>query len=129
MVRSFHQGDETERRFVKNMLKEKITWGKTQKITGRSSDTLSSIAKSRLGCLKKKGAAKKIPVKALPKILKATARLQKKAKAEKEVTADNQCPVSARYSAQTVPSTVPGTVPIGKTQCSGEGVLKKNKSI
>jgi len=88
MVRSFHQVNDTERRLVKNMLKEKITWGKIQKITGRSSDTLSSIAKSRNGNLKQKGAAKKIPVKVLPKILKATARLQKKAKAEKEVTAD-----------------------------------------
>ena len=77
MVRSFHQVDDTERRLVKNNLKEKITWGKIQKITGRSSDTLSSIAKSRIGCLKKKGAAKKIPIKALPKILKATARLKK----------------------------------------------------
>ena len=88
MVRSFRQVDDTERRLVKNMLKAKITWTKIQKITGRSSDTLSSIAKSRIGSPKKKGAAKKNPVKVLPKILKVTESLQKKAKAEKEVTAN-----------------------------------------
>ena len=78
MVRSFRLVDDTEIRLVKNMLKAKITRGKVQKITGRSSDTLSSIAKSRIGSPKKKGVAKRNSVKVLPKILKVTERLQKK---------------------------------------------------
>ena len=50
---------------------------------------LSSIAKSRSGCFKKKCAVKKLPVvKVLAKVLKITERLQKKTKAEKEATAD-----------------------------------------
>lgn len=86
MGRTFKQVD--ERRLVKNMIKESITWAKIQKINGRSPDTLRSIAKSGIGSTKKSGAAKKIPAKVLLKVLKATERLQKKAKAEKEVTAD-----------------------------------------
>ena len=73
------------------MIKESITWAKIQKINGRSPDTLRSIAKSGIGSTKKSGAAKKIPAKVLLKALKATRPLsvcKKKAKAEKEVTAD-----------------------------------------
>ena len=68
----------SERRLVKNMIKESITWAKIQKINGRSPDTLRSIAKSGIGTTNKSGAAKKIPAKVLLKVLKATERLQKK---------------------------------------------------
>ena len=86
--RTFKQVNDTERRLVKNMMKEKLTWAKIQKITRRTPDTLRSIVKSRIRSSKKSGTAKKIPGKVLPKVLRATERLQKKAKAEKEVTAD-----------------------------------------
>ena len=48
MGRTFKQVDETERRLVKNMRKEKLTWEVIQRITGRSPDTLSSIIKNGL---------------------------------------------------------------------------------
>ena len=87
MDRTFKQVNDTERSLLKNMIKD-ITWAKIQKITGRSPDTLRSIVKSKIGSAKKRGAAKRIPVKALPKVFQATERLQKKAKAENEITAD-----------------------------------------
>ena len=86
--RSFKQANDTERRLVKNMMNQKLTWAKIQKITRRTPDTLRSIVKSRIRSSKKSGAAKKSPGKVLPKVLRATERLQKKAKAEEEVTAD-----------------------------------------
>ena len=48
MGRTFKQVDETERRLVKNMRKEKLTWEVIQRITGRSPDTLNSIIKNGL---------------------------------------------------------------------------------
>ena len=36
LARSFKQVNDTERLLVKNMMKEKITWAKIQKITGRT---------------------------------------------------------------------------------------------
>ena len=89
--RTFKQANDTERRLVKNTMKENLTWAKIQRITRRTPYTLRSIVKSRIRSSKKSGAAKKIPDipgKVLPKVLRATERLQKKAKAEKEVTAD-----------------------------------------
>ena len=64
------------------MTKESITGARIQKVIGRSPDTLYSIAKSGSGSIKQNGAAKKILVKVLPKVLKAAERLQKKAKAQ-----------------------------------------------
>jgi len=80
--------DDTERRIVKNMRKAKMTWAVIQKVTGRSPDTLNAIINPKTSIPKKKGRPQKIPVKIWPKILKVTTRLQKKAKAEEEVTAD-----------------------------------------
>ena len=88
MGKTFKQVDETERRLVRNMSREKLTWKQVQKITGRSPDTINAILNYKPGAAKPKGAPKKIPVKLMPQVLKVTEKLQKKAKAEQEVTAD-----------------------------------------
>ena len=88
MGRTFTQVDDTERRLVKSMRKAKLSWEVMQKITGRSPDTLNSILNPKTSTPKTKGQPRKIPVKMLPKIFKVTTRLQMKAKAEEEVTAD-----------------------------------------
>ena len=88
MGKTYRQVDDTERRLVKNMRKVNLTWDVIQRITERSSDTLNNIIKPTTSTPKTKGRPAKVPVKILPKILKTTTRLQKKAKAEEEVTAD-----------------------------------------
>ena len=59
-----------------------------QTITNRSPDTLNTILNPTTTTPKTIGRPKKIPAKILPKVLKVTTRLQKKAKAEEEITAD-----------------------------------------
>ena len=88
MGKIYRQVDEAERRLVKNMRKMKLTSGMIQKITHRSPDTLNTILNSTTTTRKTKGRPKKIPAKIVPKILKVTKMLQKKAKAREEVTAD-----------------------------------------
>ena len=63
MGRTFKQVDETERRLVKNMRKEKLTWEVIQRITGRSPDTLSSIIKN--GLFKRAAIVKNSPYEAI----------------------------------------------------------------
>ena len=101
MGRTFKQVDETERRLVKNMRKEKLTWEVIQRITGRSPDTLNSIINPKASTPKTKGQPKKIPVKVLPKVLKVMTRLQKKAKAEEGER-------GAEERERTAPPTPPG---------------------
>ena len=59
-----------------------------QTITNRSPDTLNTILNPTTTTPKTIGRPKKIPAKILPKVVKVTTRLQKKAKAEEEITAD-----------------------------------------
>ena len=70
MGKTFKQVDETERRLVRNMFREKLTWKQVQKITGRSPDTINAILNYKPGAAKPKGAPKKIPVKLMPRCLK-----------------------------------------------------------
>ena len=82
------QVDATEKRLIKNMRRENLTWKLIQKITGRSPGTLNAALHSKTHGVAKKGAPKKILVKVLPRVLKAMKTLEKKAKAEEDVTAD-----------------------------------------
>ena len=43
MVRSFRHVDDTERRLVRNMARDRIPWVTIQRITGRSPDTIRSM--------------------------------------------------------------------------------------
>ena len=43
MVKGYTHVDDTERRLVKNMKQEGLTWAKIESITGRSSSTLERI--------------------------------------------------------------------------------------
>ena len=82
------QVDATEKRLITNMHREGLTWTMMQRITGRSPDTLNAVLHSKTHGKAPKGAPKKIPVKVWPRVLKAMETLQKKAKAEVEITAD-----------------------------------------
>ena len=45
MVKGFRHVDDTERRLVRNMARERIPWVTIQRITGRSPDTIRSMLK------------------------------------------------------------------------------------
>ena len=89
MGKGFTHVDDTERRLVRNMKKEGVSWTSIQKITGRSSDTLLNILAPPKGVKKHtcKGAPKKVPPKVFAKLLKSADTLQKNAGGKKEVTA------------------------------------------
>ena len=84
MVKSFTHVDDTERRLVKKMLKEKFPWLKIQKITGRSPDTINAILKST--ATKGAGAPTKLDGQAVKKILTAAEALSRNANAQQEIT-------------------------------------------
>ena len=99
MRKTYRQADETERRLVKNMRKQSLMRDVIQKVIERSPDTLNSIINPTTSIPKTNGRPKETPVKILPKVLTVATRLQKKAKAEEEVTADmilEKAGVSAR---------------------------------
>jgi predicted transcriptional regulator len=87
MGKSFCQVDITERRLVKNMVKEGLTWSAIQKITGRTPDTISSILKAATP-KPPKGAPVKFKSKDVDKLVKTIEAMVKDAKAQKEVTLD-----------------------------------------
>ena len=88
MGKTYRRADETERRLVKNMRKQSLTRDVIQKVIERSPETLNSIINPTTSIPKTNGRPKETPAKILPKVLTVATRLQKKAKAEEEVTAD-----------------------------------------
>ena len=78
MVRSFRHVDDTERRLVRNMAKERIPWVTIQRITGRSPDTIRSML-NPVAAIKRKGAPIKFGPKDVDKILKVAEKTQKNA--------------------------------------------------
>ena len=88
MAKGFKHVDDTETRLLWNMNKEGIPWRTTQRISGRSSDTLTRIfAKMPVMKTAMKGAPKKMTNAAMTKVLKAKDALLKQANAQTEVTA------------------------------------------
>ena len=77
---------DTGHRLVKNMRRVKLTWDVIRKVTERSPATLNAIINPSTTIAKTRGQPKKMPGKILLEILKVTTRLQKKAKAEEEVS-------------------------------------------
>ena len=73
---------------IRNMMTESISWQQIQKVTGRSSATLSRVLGTSGGQKKKaKGAPVKATKKVASKILKSATSLVKRANAQEEVTA------------------------------------------
>ena len=85
MGKSFTHVDDTERRLVKKMVAAGIPWSQVQKVTGRSSDTIHSILKTRPRlCMK--GAPAKLSVCDVAKTLRVAETMIKKANGQEEVT-------------------------------------------
>jgi hypothetical protein len=85
MVRSFRHVDDTERRLVRNMAKERIPWVTIQRITGRSPDTIRSML-NPAATIKRKGAPIKFGPKDVDKVLKVAEKMQKNADGQKEIS-------------------------------------------
>ena len=83
--KQFHHADDTERRLIKGMAKEGISWKTIQKITGRSCDTLNKIIYKSP---QRKGAPIKFTTKDAEKLFGVAEKLIKNANAQKEVTLD-----------------------------------------
>ena len=79
--------DSTEKRLVKNMVKEGLTWAQVQRITGRSPDTINGMLQSGKR-LRAKGAPVKLTPKVLGKLRKVLDDMVKRANAQQEVTMD-----------------------------------------
>ena len=86
MVGTLAHVRDTGHRLVKNMRRVKLTWDVIRKVTERSPATLNAIINPSTTIAKTRGQPKKILKKILLVILKVTTRLQKKAKAEEEVS-------------------------------------------
>lgn len=85
MGKSFQQVDATERRLIKQMVKEGIPWTTIQRITKRSPDTINNV----LNCNsvpQGSGAPIQFSAKDLDKVLKVTEALVRKADAQQEIT-------------------------------------------
>lgn len=86
MGKSFVHVDDTERRLIKKMSQQGITWVKIQAITGRSSETLNKILNKGTVKAKAKGAPVKFTPRDAEKLFALAEKMIKKADAQKEVT-------------------------------------------
>ena len=85
MVKGFRHVDDTERRLVRNMARERIPWVTIQRITGRSPDTIRSMLKPAAATVPK-GAPIKFGAKDVDKVLKVAEKMLKYANGQKEIT-------------------------------------------
>ena len=78
MVKGWRHVDDTERRLVRSMVKERIPWVTIQRITGRSPDTIRSMLNPARTTVKK-GAPVKFGGKDMDKVLKVAEKMLKHA--------------------------------------------------
>ena len=81
----FRHVDDTERRLVRNMARERIPWVTIQRITGRSPDTIRSMLNPAATTMPK-GAPIKFGAKDVDKVLKVAEKMQKHADGQKEIS-------------------------------------------
>ena len=77
--------DDTERRLVRNMVKERTPWVTIHRITGRSSATIRSMLNPARTTVKK-GAPIKFSAKDVDKVLKVAEKMLKQADGQKEIS-------------------------------------------
>ena len=83
MVKGWRHVDDTERRLVRNMVKERIPWVTIHRITGCSSATIRSMLNPARTTVKK-GAPIKFRAKDVDKVLKVAEKMLKHADGQKE---------------------------------------------
>ena len=85
MVKGFRHVDDTERRLVRNMARERIPWVTIQRITGCSPDTIRSMLNPAATTVPN-GAPIKFGAKDVDKVLKVAEKMLKHADGQKGIS-------------------------------------------